>query len=75
MMTKSPKTRKPITVVNPVLFDHNEADYLVSQEREQSGLEITFEQFLKRRRATPGSSSVVVDADNKLQLEAQNNTI
>jgi hypothetical protein len=44
--------RKPLTeqviVVNPRPLDEDEADYLISQERQRSGREVSFEEFLKQ---------------------------
>jgi hypothetical protein len=45
-MAKQP--RKRILITDPVLLSEDEADYLISRQREREGHEISFEEFLKQ---------------------------
>ena len=48
MARKSSTTQKQVIVVNATPLGDDEADYLMSRERERSGGGIRFEQFLKK---------------------------
>ena len=48
MPLKTPTTERQVIVVNATPLDDNEADYLISRERERTDLVIPFEEFLKR---------------------------
>ena len=48
MPRKTPTTQRQVIVVNATPLDDDEADYLISKERERTDLVIPFEEFLKR---------------------------
>jgi hypothetical protein len=48
MARKSSTTQEQVIVVNATPLDDDEADYLMSRERERTGGGIRFEEFLKR---------------------------
>src|SRR6266852_6696922 len=48
MARKSLTTQRQVIVVNATPLDDDEADYLISRERERTDLVIPFEEFLKR---------------------------
>jgi hypothetical protein len=48
MPRKTPTTQRQVIVVNATPLDDDEADYLISRERERTDLVIPFEEFLKR---------------------------
>src|SRR5262245_51345039 len=50
MPLKAPTTQRQVLVVNATPLNDNEADHLISRERENTDLVIPFEEFLKRHR-------------------------
>jgi len=48
MPRKTPTTQRQVIVVNATPLNDDEADYLISRERERTDLVIPFEEFLKR---------------------------
>src|SRR5882762_9529230 len=48
MPRKTPTTQRQVIVVTATPLDDDEADYLISRERERTDLVIPFEEFLKR---------------------------
>src|SRR5882672_1218519 len=48
MPRKTPTTQRQVIVVNATPLDDDEADSLISRERERTDLVIPFEEFLKR---------------------------
>ncbi len=54
MPRKTPTTQRQVIVVNTTPLDDDEADYLISREREQTDLVIPFEEFLKQHPRDAG---------------------
>ncbi len=54
MPRKTPTTQRQVIVVNATPLNDDEADYLISRERERTDLLIPFEEFLKRHPRDAG---------------------
>src|SRR5437867_4317368 len=54
MPRKTPTTQRQVLVVNATPLNDDEADYLISKEREHTDLMIPFEEFLKRHPRDAG---------------------
>src|SRR5437016_5319957 len=54
MPLKTPTTQRQVIVVNATPLDDDQADYLISRERERTDLVIPFEEFLKRHPRDAG---------------------
>src|SRR5262249_3479694 len=54
MPRKTPTTQRQVIVVNARPLNDDEADYLISRERERTDLVIPFEEFLKRHPRDAG---------------------